>query len=246
LNRAWSDVWSATASRFSLRFVIVASLVLLLAVILLSVYMLVFRGYLRLRRAYRASRAALYRPAIEQVLMEEPLETVVATLRPRRWGDLDIAQEVMVESMRHLEGPPLEALQKAADRLGLVEHDVAAMRSSNRHARGRAMDALGVIRSTSAIPALIDALEREPLDLKLVALRALAAIGDPSALPAFLAASDLVPPTILPRLVSLAFEFNAPGREVAREIINRHPTSFPPAAVRDILMEFASDFEALP
>ncbi len=229
-------VWALTEGRFSLGFVVVASLLLLAAVILLSAYMLAFRSYHAARARYRAGRAALYRPAIEQVLMEEPLDAVVATLRPRRWGDLDIVQEVMIESMRHLEGPPFETLKQAADRLGLVEKDIAALHSPNRHRRGRAMDALGVMRPNRAVPALIAALDREPLDLKLVALRALAAIGDPAALPVFLAEADRLPPTLLPRLISLVFEFHAAGRRTATEIINNHARSFPPAAVRDILM----------
>ena len=239
-------VWGATEGRFSLRFVILSSFALLFAVLLLTAYMIVFRTYQRARVRYRASRAALYRPAIEQVLMEEPFDAVVATLRPRRMGDLEIIQEVLIGSMRHLEGAPFETLKLAADRLGLIELDIAALRAPGRDRRGRAMDALGVLRSTRALPALVAALDREALDLKLVALRALAAIGDPSVLPAFIAEADRLPPTLLPRLVSLAFEFNADGRRAAIEIINRHSNAFSPASVRDILMMLASDFEVRP
>lgn len=239
-------VWAITEGRFSLRFVVLSSLFLLGAVILLTGYMLAFRAYHRARLHYRAGRAALYRPAIEQVLMEEPLDAVVATLRPRRWGDLDIVQEVMIDSMRHLAGPPFETLKQAADRLGLVEKDIAALRSSNRHRRGRAMDALGVMRSPRAVPALLAALDGESLDLKLVALRALAGIGDPSVLPAFLAEADRLPPTLLPRLISLVLEFNAEGRRAATEIINRRSRSLPPIAIRDILMQLAADFQDAP
>lgn len=238
-------VWAITEGQFSLRFIVLSSVFLLGAVILLTAYMIAFRSYHRARRHYRAGRAALYRPAIEQVLMEEPLDAVVATLRPRRWGDLDIVQEVMIESMRHLAGPPFETLKQAAGRLGLVEKDVAALRSPNPHRRGRAMDALGVMRSRLAVPALLAALDREPLDLKLVALRALAAIGDPAVLPAFKAEADRVPPTILPRLISLVFEFGPEGRRAAIEIINRRSSALPPIAIRDILVQLAAEFETV-
>jgi hypothetical protein len=246
VEHALHVVLAITEGKFSLRFVIVSSIVLLCAVILLASYMILFRAYHKARSRYRAGRAALYHPAIEQVLMEEPVDAVVATLQPRRWGDLDIVQEVMIDSMRHLEGPPFETLKTAAERLGLIEKDIEALRSPNRHRRGRAMDALGVMRSPLAIPELLASLDREQIDLKLVALRALAAIGDPSVLPAFDAEADRLPPTLLPRLISLVFEFRAVGRRTATAIINRHAKSFPPAAVRDILLELAADFEAAP
>ena len=243
MDHVLQTVWGATEGRFSLRFVILSSFVLLFAVLLLTAYMIVFRTYQRARARYRASRAALYHPAIEQVLMEEPFDAVVETLRPRRPGDLEIIQEVMIDSMRHLEGPPFEMLKKAADHLGLIGLDIAALRAPGRDRRGRAMDALGVLRSTRALPELVAALDREGLDLKLVALRALAAIGDPSVLPAFIAEADRLPPTLLPRLISLVFEFHTEGRRAATDIINRHANAFPAASVREILMALASDFE---
>lgn len=209
--------------------------------ILLGAYMVLFRAYHRARRDYRERRAALYRPAIELVLMEEPYEKVREALRPRRWGDGDIAQEVMLEPMRHLEGPPFETLRRAAEDLGFVDDDIRGLRSPNHHRRGRAMEALGVMRSRRSLPFLLESLEREGLELRLVVLRALAAIGDPSVLPAFVAAADGLPPPLLPRLISLTFEFDEPGRRAAAEIINRHPADFPSGSVRDILMQFAAD-----
>ena len=214
--------------------------------IALTIYMALFRAYHRLRRQYRESRAALYRPAVELVLMEEPFEAVLAALRPRRPGDADMVQEVMIDAMRHLSGPPFDTLHRAARELGFIDRDIAALSSRRRHRRGRAMDSLGVMRSAAAVPAILRALDEETLELKLVALRALAAIGDVSALPHFVAQSELIPPPLLPRLTSLMFEFGAPGRRAVAEIINRHPRLFPPAAVKDILLQFAADFQVRP
>jgi len=205
--------------------------------------MALFRVYHRIRLRYRASRAAVYQPAIELVLMEEPFEAVLAALRPRRFGDEDMIQEVMVDSMRHLSGAPFETLQQAARELGFIEKNVAALRSPRRHRRGRALDLLGVMRAADSVPAILSALDGELLDQKLVALRALAAIGDVSALPRFVAQAETLPPPLLPRLVSLMFEFGAPGRDAVAEIINRHPGQFPPGFIKDILMQFAGDFE---
>jgi hypothetical protein len=221
---------------------VLASLFLFWTVIALTAYMALFRTYHRVRRDYRASRAAVYRPAIELVLMEEPFETVLAALRPRRAGDADVVQEVMVDSMRHLGGAPFDTLQRAARELGFIDANVAALRSPRRHRRGRALDLLGVMRSKDSVPAILAALDEQLLDQKLVALRALAAIGDVSALRAFVAQAEILPPPLLPRLVSLMFEFGAPGRAAVAEIINRHPRQFPPGFVKDILMQFADDF----
>ena len=246
MQHALHVVTALGKGRFSLHLVIVASLLLAWSVILLAFYMVAFRAYHRLRARYRNSRAALYRPAIELVLMEEPYERVLETLRPRRWGDADVVQEVMIESMRHLAGPPFETLRRCALDLGLVAQDIATLRSGGRHRRGRAMEALGIMHSREGVPGLVAALDKEPLDLRLVALRALAAIGDESALPAFVAQADRVPRPLLPRLISLTFEFQEPGRRAAAEIINKYPQALPPAAVRDILLQFAADYETAP
>ncbi|MDE2511368.1 MAG: HEAT repeat domain-containing protein, partial [Elusimicrobia bacterium] len=200
----------------------------------------------KLRLRYRTSRAALYQPAIELVLMEEPFDAVLRALRPKRLGDTDMIQQVMVDAMRHLSGAPFDTLHRAARELGFINKNISALRSPRRHRRGRAMDLLGVMRATEAVPAIVASLDGELLHQRLVALRALAAIGDPAALPSFVAQGELLPPPLLPRLVSLMFEFGEPGRKAVAEIINRHPRQFPPTFVKDILMQLATDFEVDP
>lgn len=229
-------------ARPSLGTVVAVSLSLLWLVIALALYMLLFKLYHAARARYRAARARLYSPAVELALMEEPIERIEAVLRPRRWGDADIAQEVLSEAMRHLQGPPFDALRAAALRLGFIARALDALRARSPHRRGRAMEALGLMRAPEAVPALIRALFSEGLELKLTALRSLAAIGDPQALPAFLQAADSLPPPLLPRLASLVLEFGPAGRDAARELINLHPRAFPPGVVADLLKELAQDF----
>lgn len=243
LQRVLQNAWSLAQGNASLQVVVVSSVVLFAIVVCLAGYMLGFRAYHRLRREYRERRAALYRPAIELVLMEEPYQTVLAALRPRRASDSEIAQEVAIESMRHLEGAPFETLSRACGDLRWVDDDLRALRERGRRRRGRAIDALGVMRAKRAIPELVAALGREDLELRLVVLRALAAIGDPAALPALVDESDRLPRPLLPRLVSLVFEFGSEGRAAAAEIVNRHPRDFPPGAVKDILTQFAAELE---
>jgi hypothetical protein len=237
-------LWAVLNGRLGLEFVVVFSLVLFWSVAALMVYMAFFRAYHRARLAYRGSRAALYQPSIELALMEEPLDVVAAALAPRRVGDADIAQEVAVEAMRHLEGAPYETLRMACFRHGFAARDVEELRSSNRHKRGRALDRLGVLRPPQASEEILSVLAAQPLDLKLVALRSLAAIGDRAVLPRLVEEADRLPPPLLPRMASLLFEFGPAGRSSVVELVNRHPREFPPAAVADILRQLASDFES--
>jgi hypothetical protein len=223
--------------------VVLSSLFLFWLVVALTAYMILFRLYHRLRSRYRQFRGTRFRPAIEMVLMDEPLEKVVDALRPRWPGDGDIVQDIMLDAMRHLEGPPFDCLREVARILGFVDSNLRALLSANPHRRGRAMDRLGVMRLPEASGRIAAAAVHEDLELRLVALRALASIGDPAVLPSFVEAAEGLPPPLLPRLASLMFEFGAPGRRAVVEIINRHPRLFPAACVKDILMQLASDYE---
>lgn len=244
LERVLHAVVVVAEGRPSMAFVIVATIVLLMIVLAMSVYLLVLRAWIRLRTRYRAGRAALYRPAIELVLMEEPYEAIREALRPRRWGDGDIVQEVMVESMRHLEGEPFETLCRAARDLGFVADNERGLGSRDRHRRGHAMERLGLLRAHNSVPRIVELLVGERMDMQLVALRALAAIGDPSVLPHFVAVAGRMPPGLLPRTASMMLEFGVPGRDAVRELLNLRAADFPDASVPDLLKALAQDWGA--
>lgn len=234
-------------ARVSLVFVIYASIVLFWLVVALFVYMLLFRSYHRLRTAYRSRRKAFYQQGVELVLMEEPFEKILEAFRPRRrLFDAEIAHEVMLDAMRYLQGPPFDSIREAAYRLGYVEDRVRDLRSRDRHRRGRAMEALGLMRTPQAIVPLLDVLEKEFLDLRLVALRALANIGDPAALPYFLKAADTLPPAMLTRVASLMLEFGPPAHRHIRELMRRRPEAFPPRVLEELLKQIATDIERPP
>ncbi|MFA6002976.1 MAG: hypothetical protein WC881_02805, partial [Elusimicrobiota bacterium] len=200
------------AGRPSLRFVIVASMVLAWIALALFVYMMGFRTYHRLRSMYRLRRRALYEPAIEKVLLEASLEEVLAALAPRQPSDAAIAQEVMTEAMRNLNGSPFETLRTAAYQLGFMERNLQLLDSRSKFRRGQALEALGLMRAPQAVVKIISILGREPMDMKLVALRSLAAIGDPATLPYFVATAQKLSPAMLPRVASLMWEFGPPSR----------------------------------
>lgn len=244
LERVLRAVAVVTAGRPSMRFVIVSTFLLLAVVLAMSAYLLVLRAWFSLRGRYRASRARLYQPAIEKVLMEEPYEAVLAALRPRRLGDGEVVQEIVVESMRYLEGAPFETLRRAATELGFVETNMRALDSWDSHRRGHALERLGLLHSAAAIPRMMAVLRDDRLDLKLVALRGLAEIGDPAVLPEFVAAAEKMPPGLLPRTASIMLQFGAPGRDAVRDLLNTRAADFPPASTPDILRQLSQDWGA--
>lgn len=228
--------WLALAAGHpSLSFVVLFTVVSAWLAALMFAYMVGFAVLQHALASYRASRRKVFEPAIAMVLGEESLETVVEALRPRRSGDEEAAQAVMLDSMRHLAGPPFELLQAAAERLGFVERNLRKLSSRRRSVRGRAIAALGVMRVRRAVPVLVERLNREPRRLQLAILRALAAIGDPAALPVFAAAADSLPPPMLPRLASLMLEFGPPALPALLPLINRHAGAFPPRALAEVL-----------
>lgn len=243
-----SDLLAALAAvgegRPSLRFVVLATVALTVVAMLMALYLLVLRAWLHYRALWRAERAKLYQPAIEMTLMEEPHEKVLEALRPRGPLDADVVQEVMTESMMHLEGAPFEELRRCAVELGFVAANLRALASWDPHKRGIAMERLGLMRAKEAARPIAEVLAGEALELKLVGLRALAAIGDPRSLDSFLDVAETVPPGLLPRLASLMLEYGAPGRDAVRELLNRRNADFPPASVPDLLQELAQDWGA--
>jgi hypothetical protein len=202
--------------------------------------MALYRLYHRLRADYRARRLKLYLAAIEAVLLEEPYEKVLAALRPRRWGDASVVHEMMVENMRHLDGGPFETLGRAARDLGFVDADLRALGSRNKLKRGTALEALGVMKVGEAVPEIIRLLDSGAADIKLTALRALAAIGDPSALEEFLLVSDRLSPPMMVRLASLMMEFGPQARPWVGKLIERHREAFPERTIALVLREITA------
>ena len=229
----------ALEGHISLQFVVLTTIILFWIALILICYMLLLRLYYHLRRAYMDRRRKLYEPAIEMVLLEEPFEKILETLRPKRWGDAEVVQEVMLDSMDQLIGGPFETLQRAAFMLGIMERNLKMLRSKTKLRRGKAMEALGVMRATPAVVPILLILPKQTRDMKLVALRALARIGDAKTLPYFVRTANSLPPAMLPRLASLMLEFGAPGLPSIKAIVSQHAKAFPPRVLQLLLAEAA-------
>ncbi len=223
----------------SLQFVVLTTMFLFWTAALLILFMLMLRLYYLARRRYINSRRPIYEPAIELALTEEPQEKISAALKVRRWGDTEVVSEVLLEAMRHLTGHPFKLLQTAASELGLIEFNLRLIHSRSKLRRGKAMEALGIMRAQPGIKALASLLPELTMDMKLVALRALALIGEPSALPCFMSTSHSIPQAMLPRLASLMLEFGNPALPYIQDLIKEHPKAFSPASLRILQAETA-------
>lgn len=209
-------------------------------VAVLSVCALLFNVYDRFRAQYRCGRAAFAEEALRRGPADATGEELARVLRPRRPGDAAIMEEALLKSMRLPRGPVFERLRLAAVSLGLVERNLRRLRSRRPHERGRAMRALGILRVPEAVPALCAVLDGERLDLKLIALRALAEIGDPAAIPYLIAAAYQLPRAMIVGLGALLMEFGPPGRRGIQTLVARFPSSFPPQVMMDLLRQVAA------
>jgi hypothetical protein len=230
----------ALQGQLSLRFIVLTTVVLFWIAAVLIGYMLILRTYYHLRAKYLASRRKLYEPAVEMVLMEEPREKILEAFRPRRWLDEEPVQEVLLEAMEHLIGDSFALLQGVAVELGFVERNLKLLKSSNHFRKGNAMEALGIMKAPAAIPVLIAMMPELTQDMKLSALRALALIGDPSALPSYRSAADALPQAMLPRLASLMLEYGKAAAPYIQSLVRDHPHAFPPRVMQLLRAETAA------
>ncbi|MBI3553176.1 MAG: hypothetical protein HY077_11825 [Elusimicrobia bacterium] len=230
----------ALKGRFNLQFIVLTTVILFWVVLVLILYMLLTRLYYHFKRRRMDARRKLYDPAVELVLTEAPLPEIIAALRPKEAGDEEVVEEVILDAMQPLTGGPFEALQAAAVELGFVERNLRALKARSRFRRSQAMETLGIMRVKPAIAAIGALLPAEALGMKLVALRALALIGDPQALPLLERTADSLPPAMLPRLASLMLEFGEPAKPFIEGLIRNHASSFTPRIMKILLKETAA------
>ena len=93
-----------SAMRSSLMFVIYLCFILFWGVVLLAIYVFALKMYYRVRRTYREKRKKHFQQGIELVLMEEPFDAILKAFEPQRPVDMDIIQEVILDSMRFITG----------------------------------------------------------------------------------------------------------------------------------------------
>lgn len=230
----------------SLRLLAAANLALCAGVLALFAAVLAFEAISRARARYRDSRRKAYEDALLGALAGTDPAALAAALAPRRPGDAGVVEESLLAVMRRLRGPQFERLRETALRLGLFERNLRALHSPRRHQRVRAMRALGVLRAKQAVAPLLAGFEAESLELKRVALKTLADIGDPTAVPHFVAAAYALPRVEVVPLAAMLLRFGPPGRRGVQTLVARFPASFPPRVMMEVLRQAAAGPEAAP
>ena len=149
------------------------------ALALLAVFMRMGRS--RTERRRLAVELAWREPVDALVLDHTPLPQVPQ--RERR-----VVLELLLRYRALLRGPEAARITDCLEAQGYVEEAVAGLHSRSRWKRATSAAQLGRMRSDAATAALVGLMEDESDDVRMVAARSLAAIGDPSAVQALTAA----------------------------------------------------------
>ena len=180
---------------------------LMLAVGLLTVLAwLVYSAYLDRVERRLATRKGLYRELVaglatrDRALLEPTIHQM-STLY-----DLDALEAVLEEQARTATGRPGWLLE-VYDQLGLVDKYIEKLRTARKwRDRAFAAELLGRVGSAKAVPALLEtvqATQTEDSDVREIALRALARIGDPHAVGPLITALADAETWLAPRIADI-------------------------------------------
>jgi len=167
---------------------------------------LLYTSYLNRLERRLAYRKGLYRDLVtglaqrDRALLEPQLREL-ATLH-----DFEALEAVLEEQARGATERPAWLLD-AYDRLGLVEKYVTRLRSATKwRERAFAAELLGRVGNAKAVPALLEtvaATRTEDADVREIALRALARIGDPRAVAPLVEALKRSEVWLVPRIADI-------------------------------------------
>lgn len=220
---------------------VAANVALLAAVAAAFVGALVVKAFQRVGARARRYQRKQCEDAVTAALAEPAPEALAAALAPLRRGEAEVAEEALLAVLREARGPQAQRLREAALRAGVYERNLKALQSSERGERVRAMQALGTLRAKQAVAPILTSFEGEELDVKLVALKALADIGDPGAVSYFVSAAYFLPRVMIVPLAAMLPRFGPPGRRGVQTLVARFPASFPPKVMMDLLRQAAAE-----
>lgn len=192
---------------------------------------LLYTSYLNRLERRLAYRKGVYRDLVTGLALRdrallEPQLRELATLK-----DFDALEAVLEEQARGATERPAWLLD-AYDRLGLVDKYVTRLRTATKwRERAFAAELLGRVGNANAVPALLEtvaATRTEDADVREIALRALARIADPRAVPPLVEALKRSEVWLVPRIADILTRHGAlaidpmiafledPGRHPAR------------------------------
>ena len=197
--------------------------------VLAIVAWLIYAGYLARVERRLARRKGLYREVVAGLALRERalLEPELHQLRTLR--DFEALEALLEEQARGFTERPAWLLD-TYDRLGLVDKYVERIRSARKwRERAFAAELLGRVGNAKAVPALLETIQAtrsEDGDVREIALRALARIGDPRAVLPLVEALKLAENWLAPRIADILVRHGDPVVEPILAFLSdptRHP-----------------------
>jgi HEAT repeat protein len=190
----------------ALNLILIIAGAMLAAGLLAVLAWLIYSWYLDRVERSLAERKGLYRELVSDLATRDrallhPTIHQIGTLY-----DLDALEAVLEEQARSSDGSPSWLLE-VYDELGLVDKYIHMLRSARKwRDRAFAAELLGRVGGAKAVPALLEtvvATRTEDSDVREIALRALARIGDPGAVEPLIRALENVEGWLAPRIANI-------------------------------------------
>jgi HEAT repeat protein len=173
------------------------TVVLVIAALMLTIGLLtvlawfIYTTYLDRVERRLAARKSLYRELVSELATRDRALLEPTIHQMKTLYDLDALEAVLEEQARSVTGRP-DWLLEVYDELGLVDKYIDKLRTARKwRDRAFAAELLGRVGSAKAVPALLETVQAtrtEDSDVREIALRALARIGDPRAVEPLIAA----------------------------------------------------------
>jgi HEAT repeat protein len=202
------------------------------ALFILVCHVLVHHGVREWGLRRRERLLALYRPAVA-ALLHEASDDALTRLRAIPHRHRPIVASLLMEPLRVADGPLTSRARQAAEALGLVAHWEAALSGRRWWLRADAALALGLLKQTSAVEALIRALDDPYDEVRAAAVDALGQAGDLRGIVPLVARLNEQSRHQRVRLVHALQHFGAAAAPSLLEHAQSHPEDL--AAIADLL-----------
>jgi HEAT repeat protein len=212
-----------------LRIILWAALVMAALGVLAVLVWFGYSAWLNARERRLAARKGPYRDLVAGLAARERELLEPAIHQHGTLSDLDALEAVLEEQARDVQDRPAWLLD-AYDRLGLIDKYIERLRTARKwRDRAFAAELLGRVGNAGAVPALLETVQNtrsEDADVREIALRALARIGDPRAVAPLVDALRNAEVWLAPRIADILTRH---GEYVVEPMINfleaggRHP-----------------------
>jgi HEAT repeat protein len=201
--------------RFGIAYGVAVGFVLALGlgVLLLFLLLVAQREIANLLAAYTRRRELVLTPLLHRAL-DDPAATLELRLAFRRL-DPFVIREVLLRLAADLRGEEAARIARLYRDLGLLDTELAGLRSIRRSRRAAAAANLGTLRIPGTLRALVPALADAAMDVRMAAVRAIGDLGTREALAALVPMLGDPSPAVARQAQDILAE---KGRKVAREI----------------------------